>query len=100
MSKDKIELRDHEKATEKLYEDRPEVKKKIEEDPDPMLELQSQILELRLEKGLSQEELAEKAGTKQTIISRVERGANQPSIDTIQKIAKALDRKVKIKLEV
>ena len=29
MSKDKIELRDHEKATEKLYEDRPEVKKKI-----------------------------------------------------------------------
>ena len=100
MSKDKIELRDHDKATEKLYEDRPEIKKKIEEDSDPLLELQSQILELRLEKGLSQEELAEKAGTKQTIISRVERGANQPSIDTIQKIAKALDRKVKIKLEV
>jgi len=99
MSKDKIELRDHEKATEKLYEDRPEVKKKTEEDSDPLLELQSQILELRLEKGLSQEELAEKAGTKQTIISRVERGANQPSIETIQKIANALDRKVKIKLE-
>jgi len=99
MSKDKIELRDHDKATEKLYENRPEVKKKIEENPDPMLELQTQILELRLEKGLSQEELAKKAGTKQTVISRVERGANQPSIDTIQKIANALDRKVKIKLE-
>ena len=100
MSKDKIELRDHDKATEKLYENRPEVKKKIEENPDPMLELQTQILELRLEKGLSQEELAKKAGTKQTVISRVERGANQPSIDTIKKIANALDRKVKIKLEV
>jgi len=99
MSEDKIELRDHEKAMEKLYEDRSEVKKKIEENPDPMLELQLQILELRLEKGLSQEELAKKAGTKQTVISRVERGANQPSIETIQKIANALDRKVKIKLE-
>lgn len=99
MSKDKIELRDHDQATKKLYENRPEVKKKIEENPDPMLELQSQILELRLEKGLSQEELAKKAGTKQTVISRVERGVNQPSIETIKKIANALDRKVKIKLE-
>jgi len=99
MNEKKIELRDHNEATKKLYENRPEVKKKIEENPDPMLQLQSQILELRLEKGLSQKELAKKAGTKQTVISRVERGVNQPSIDTIQKIAKALDRKVKIKLE-
>jgi len=98
-NEENIKLRDHGEATKKLYENRPDVKEKIEENPDPMLEIRSQLLELRMEKDLTQKQLAEKADTKQTIISRLERGANQPNIKTLQKVARALDKKVKIKFE-
>ncbi|MBU0896694.1 MAG: helix-turn-helix transcriptional regulator [Candidatus Omnitrophica bacterium] len=46
-------------------------------------------------KGLSQEELAEKANIHPTYIEVIERGEQAPTLDTIEKIAKALDIKVK-----
>ena len=68
------------------------------EGEDPVYQLRKRILELRLEKGYSQEELAKKAGTKQAVISRIENGESEPRLETINKIAKALDKKVKIEL--
>jgi transcriptional regulator with XRE-family HTH domain len=50
---------------------------------------------LRLDKGLSQEELAARAGMRQSVISRIENGESEPRIETVNKIAKALNRKVK-----
>ncbi len=49
-----------------------------------------QILELRLIKNLTQEQLARKIGTKQPSIARVERGALLPSLTFLHKIAEAL----------
>ncbi|MBT6069408.1 helix-turn-helix transcriptional regulator [Candidatus Peregrinibacteria bacterium] len=49
------------------------------------------IIEKRLKNGLTQAELAEKIGTKQSAISRLESGAYNPSITFLQKIAKALN---------
>lgn len=46
---------------------------------------------LRLEKGWSQEHLAEAAGLSRDAISRIERGDRQPSLDTLQRIANALE---------
>ena len=98
MSDKKITLRDHDDAMEELYKKRPEVKKEMEKD-DPLLDLRKEILNLRINKGISQSELAEKADTKQTVISRIERGACEPTITTIKKIARALDKDLKIRLE-
>ena len=45
---------------------------------------------LRLAKEVSQEELAEIAGLHRTYVSSVERGERNVTLDTIQKLAKAL----------
>ena len=58
---------------------------------EPILNLADEILELRLEKGWSQSELAHQAKTKQANISRIEAGLGNPTLKFVQKIAKALD---------
>jgi ribosome-binding protein aMBF1 (putative translation factor) len=45
----------------------------------------------RTELGLSQRELAELTGTTQSAIARLERGGRPPRIDTLLRIAEALD---------
>jgi transcriptional regulator with XRE-family HTH domain len=45
---------------------------------------------LRREKGLSQEELADRAEVHQTYLSGVERGKRNPTITVLQRIAEAL----------
>lgn len=44
---------------------------------------------------LSQESLAEKAGLSTVFISRIERGVESPSMDSLVKIAKALKVRVR-----
>jgi transcriptional regulator with XRE-family HTH domain len=46
---------------------------------------------LRREKGLSQEELADRAQIHQTYLSGVERGRRNPTITVLQRIAEALE---------
>jgi transcriptional regulator with XRE-family HTH domain len=48
------------------------------------------VRNLRLEKGLSQEELAFKVGIHRTYIGGIERGERNPSLKNIAAIAKAL----------
>lgn len=57
-----------------------------------------QMIRKRLEKGLSQKQLAEKVGTKQSAISRLEGGNSNPSIAFLEKISKALGGKLQITL--
>ncbi len=57
-----------------------------------------QVIRKRLEKGLSQKQLAEKIGTKQSAISRLEGGNISPSIAFLEKVAKALGGKLQISL--
>ena len=49
------------------------------------------VAERRTEMGLSQRELAELVGTTQSAIARLERGGRPPRIDTLLRIADALD---------
>jgi len=49
---------------------------------------------LRLDEGLSQEELAARAGMRQSVISRIENGESEPRIETVNKIAKAFIKKI------
>ena len=46
---------------------------------------------LRMERGLSQEELARLLGTSKQVISRYESGARVPKISTVSALAAALD---------
>jgi transcriptional regulator with XRE-family HTH domain len=45
---------------------------------------------VRMEKGLSQEELGFRAELHRTYISQIERGTKSPSLKTITRLAKAL----------
>ena len=46
---------------------------------------------LRAERGLTQEEVAERAGLNRNYVGMIEREENSPTIDVIEKIAVVLD---------
>ena len=52
------------------------------------------IGELRKAAGLTQAELAQMSGVDQSNISKIERGAKQPLLDTARRIAAALGKRV------
>jgi predicted transcriptional regulator len=56
------------------------------------------VAERRVAKGLSQRELAQLVGTTQSAIARLERGGRPPRIDTLLKIAEALDCELVVEL--
>ena len=60
---------------------------------DPAVAFGRVLRRLRIEKGLTQEQLALEADLQRNYVSLMERGRNQPSLTTLFKLAKALDRK-------
>lgn len=56
------------------------------------------VADRRVEKGLSQRELAELCGTTQSAIARLERGGRPPRIDTLLRIAEALECELVVEL--
>lgn len=52
----------------------------------------------RLEAGLSQRELAERAGVSQSEIARIESGKREPSIPTLQKILAGAGKELRFRL--
>jgi predicted transcriptional regulator len=54
-------------------------------------DIAEKVSERRLEMNLSQRELAELCGTTQSAIARLERGGRPPRIDTLLRIAEALE---------
>ena len=51
----------------------------------------SRLRQIRQVKGLSQEDLADRAGLHRTYVGSVERGERNISIDNIERLAKALE---------
>ncbi len=58
------------------------------------------LIELRKEKRLTQLELAEKVGTTQNIISKIERGKMNVGLDFLNRLAHAFGRKLEVKFAV
>ena len=69
-------------------------------DPDKRLvaEIAAQVVEQRIARDLSQKELADLCATSQPAIARLESGARPPRIDTLQRIANALDCELAVRL--
>ena len=58
-----------------------------------------QLKDERLKAGLTQEQLAEKIGTKKSFISRVERGHADIQLSTLVKLFRGLGRQVSIRVQ-
>ncbi|MBQ8923333.1 MAG: helix-turn-helix transcriptional regulator [Lachnospiraceae bacterium] len=70
------------------------------ESQDINVALEEQIKRLliysRLECNMTQKQLSEKSGIRQSNISRIENGSCVPTIETIKQLAQAMGKKVKI----
>lgn len=75
---------------------------KVKEEYDrlqPEFEVISQLIELRTKNKFTQKELAKKLGTKQSAIARLESGRFNPTLEFLQKIAIALNKKLVVSFE-
>lgn len=75
----------------------PELRKEYEALA-PQYEIIEAVIATRMEKKMTQAELAKRANTKQSNISRFESGNYNPSVEFLQKIAGALDKQLEITL--
>ena len=82
-----------EQLKEKLLKDKA-YKKEINK-KDLSFEIAESIVDARIKKGMTQKELAKKAGTKQSGIARLESGRNYPSLKNLETIAKILDIEIR-----
>ncbi|MDY7017166.1 MAG: helix-turn-helix transcriptional regulator [Nitrospirota bacterium] len=62
-------------------------------------ELARSVIEARTRAGLTQEQLARRMGTTQSVIARLESGRVCPSTKTLEKLAQATGTRLKISLE-
>lgn len=85
-----------------------DAKKIINSDPEVIKELNNnsieykvvrEIIKARHELNLTQEQLAELVGTKQSNISRLESGEYNPTIEFLSKIAQAMGKTLEIRLQ-
>lgn len=83
-----------------------EHKKELMKDPEfveawqelqPEFAIIEAILRARMKKGISQKELAKRMKTKQSAISRLESGRANPSLNFLQRLAKALNTRLEIR---
>lgn len=56
----------------------------------PRFQIIRQLIEAREKTGMTQKEIAEKMGTKQSALARFESGSVNPSLDFVQRLARAL----------
>jgi len=76
----------------------PEVRREYER-LGPEYALIEHMIKKRIEKKMSQADLARKIGTKQSAISRVESGNGNPTLAFMQKIAEAFGSRLSISFE-
>jgi len=86
-----MKVRDHLKEQLKDPEFRSEY-----EVLEPEYEIIRQIILARSESNMTQKELAERSGIKQSNISRLESGTYNPSLNSLKKIAKGLGKELHI----
>jgi ribosome-binding protein aMBF1 (putative translation factor) len=59
-------------------------------------QLGEEVRRLRSERGLSQQELAERMGVTQSVVARLEAGGVEPRLRTLDRVARALDVELEV----
>lgn len=78
---------------------RQRVATRLADESEPLFEaIAAQVAERRRALSLSQRELADLCGTTQSAIARLERGRRPPRVDTLLRIANALDCELVVEL--
>ncbi|MGI6588446.1 MAG: helix-turn-helix transcriptional regulator [Peptococcia bacterium] len=85
------------KDAKKILNADPEVAKTLQEN-ELEYNVIREFIKARLEKNLTQQQLADLVGTQQSNISRLESGNYNPSLEFLDKLAKALDKKIELHL--
>lgn len=70
--------------------------KKEYDDLEPEFQIIRAMIDARKEMGLTQKQLSELTGIAQADISKIENGNANPSLKTLQRLAAAMGKKVKI----
>ena len=89
-------MSDYRKSLEKNMKD-PEFKKEWD-DLELEYQVQAELIRARLECNMTQAELAEKSGIRQSNISRIENGNVIPRLDTLKALAVAMGKNLKISM--
>jgi ribosome-binding protein aMBF1 (putative translation factor) len=66
---------------------------------DPFEQVARLLIRYRMDHGLSQTQLAERAGISHSVVSRIETGQHRTNLDTLSKIALALGRRLAISFD-
>lgn len=72
--------------------------KKAYNDLEPEFAIIRALIKMRIEKKMSQKDLAKKLGTKQPAIARFESGVYNPTLSFLKKLSTALGGKLEIKI--
>ena len=65
----------------------------------PEFDLARAVIEARTRAGLTQEQLAERMKTSQSVVARLESGRGRPSTTTLEKLARATGTRLRISFE-
>lgn len=65
----------------------------------PGFEIMHALVDARIRQNLTQKELAEKSGVRQSNISRIENGTCSPTIATLEALAKGMGKKLVVSFE-
>lgn len=74
--------------------------KRAYEESGPEFNIVALLIKRRLQKRLTQLELAKRLGTKQSAISRLESGTYNPSLLFLRRVAEALNAELKVSINV
>ncbi len=83
------------RARELLLDEHPEVRE-LYEQLKPHYEAASALLRARRQAGLTQAQLAERMGRKQSLISAIESGRRSPRLQTLADAARAMGYELKV----
>ena len=62
-------------------------------------EIARAVIRARIERGLTQKQLADKLNTKQSVISRVESANTTPSLSLLKRLAQALNTSLQVQFK-
>lgn len=65
----------------------------------PEYEVMRSLIDARIKQNLTQKELAERSGIRQSNISRIENGTTSPTVATLQALAAGMGKRLHISFE-